>query len=86
MKTLFKIVCSVGLGVTLTSCGGPRNLIRQSDVAVTTEDERVLYLKKDPTGELIYNSWRSGAYGDSTMVYLVPPMKFETLLRRAKSN
>lgn len=85
--TRFKLFCSVVFGVTLASCGGPRTLVVHSEVAMTSEDERVLYLKGDGIGLMMYETWMSGAYGDSTQVHLLTPTQYETLLKKkAKKN
>lgn len=82
MRLIYKFVCSVVV-VSLTSCGGTR-YIQQSDVAVTTEDLKVIYFKADPTGIMIYNTWAEGMYGDTTEIHLVVAHDFERYVRKSK--
>lgn len=78
MKTL---IVAVGVMI-LSSCGSSKDLVQRSDVAITTKDEKILYLKDSQTGRQIYDTWMSGIYGTETQVYLVSEPDFEKMSKR----
>ena len=78
MKTL---IVAVGVMI-LSSCGSSKDLVQRSDVAITTKDEKTLYLKDSQTGRQIYDTWMSGIYGTETQVYLVSEPDFEKMSKR----
>lgn len=78
MKTL---IVAVGVMI-LSSCGSSKDLVQRSDVAITTKDEKTLYLKDSQAGRQIYDIWMSGIYGTETQVYLVSEPDFEKMSKR----
>ena len=85
MKLVSKIVCSVVAVVSLASCGGPR-YVQQSNIAVTSPNYRVVYFRESEVGNLIYTTWLTGAYGDTTEVRLLPEEEFNRYFRKSKRN
>jgi len=70
----------------VTSCGSSKDLIRRSDISITTQDEKVLYLKDTGTGRSIYEVWMSGTYGKGTQVYLINESEFEKMIKKVKNS
>jgi len=78
MKTA---ILAIGV-IVLSSCSSSKDLIHRSDIAMTTRDEKVLYLKDNQMGRHIYDTWMSGVYGTETQVYLVSESDFEKMSKR----
>jgi len=78
MKTA---ILAIGV-IVLSSCSSSKDLIQRSDVAITTKDEKILYLKDSQMGRQIYDTWMSGVYGTETQVYLVSEPDFEKMSKR----
>lgn len=63
----------------LTSCGSSDYLIRQSDIALSTRNEKHVYFLNCPTGELLWKEYNTGAYG-KVQAHLVDSLSFYKLV------
>ena len=59
-------------------------LVEQSDVVVTTPDEQVIYVKATETGQLVYDNWSKGLWGDtSTVLILLDTVEYNNLYEKS---
>ncbi len=59
-------------------------LIEQSDVVVTTLDEQVIYVKATEKGQLVYDNWSKGLWGDtSTVLILLDTVEYNNLYEKS---
>ena len=77
----------VAIGVILlASCSSSKDLIQRSNISITTQDEKILYIKNTVTGRTIYEAWQSGAYNNATQVYLVNESEFEKIIKKLRNS
>jgi hypothetical protein len=77
---------AVLIALIVASCGSNKDLIQRSDISITTQDEKILYLKDTGTGRSIYEVWRSGTYGKETQVYLINESEFEKMIKKVNKS
>ena len=59
-------------------------LVEQSDVVVTTPDEQVIYVKATEKGQLVYDNWLEGLWGDtSTVLILLDTVEYNNLYEKS---
>ena len=75
MKNLIIIV-----GLTIVGCQSPQTLIVKSDFTVINQDSTKLWIKDTDFGKNLYNTWKTGIYGDNTKVYLLDSVRFDILV------
>ena len=80
-----KLIVAIGV-ILLASCSSSKDLIQRSDISITTQDEKILYIKNTVTGRTIYETWQSGAYGNATQVYLVNESEFEKMTKKVRNS
>ena len=66
------------------SCTTQKTMVQKSDVAITTADERVLYIKDGPIGSNLYATWVAGAYGTDIEVHLISEAEFEKMKKKTR--
>ena len=66
--------------IALSACGTANNgaLVQQSEIVITTPDERIVWIKDYDHGPQLYENWSKGIYGPAE-VHLVPADKFEKM-------
>ena len=77
---------AVLIALIVASCGSNKDLIQRSDISITTQDEKIIYLKDTETGRSIYEVWMSGAYGKETQVYLINESEFEKMIKKVNKS
>lgn len=82
MKKLLFLIGVVALG--LASCQSHTTLVKKSDVAIMTPDSTHMWILNEGIGNIIYEQWTCGAFGDRTKVYLVDATEFSQLSKKAK--
>jgi hypothetical protein len=75
MKNLIIIV-----GLAIVGCQSPQTLIVKSDFTVINQDSTKLWIKDTDFGKNLYNTWKTGIYGDNTKVYLLDSVRFDILV------
>ena len=75
MKNLIIIV-----GLAIVGCQSPQTLIVKSDFTVVNQDSTKLWIKNTDFGKNLYNTWKTGIYGDNTKVYLLDSVRFDNLV------
>lgn len=75
MKNLIIIV-----GLAIVGCQSPQTLIMKSDFTVINQDSTKLWIKDTDFGKNLYNTWKTGIYGDNTKVYLLDSVRFDILV------
>ena len=75
MKNLIIIV-----GLAIVGCQSPQTLIVKSDFTVVNQDSTKLWIKDTDFGKNLYNTWKTGIYGDNTKVYLLDSVRFDNLV------
>lgn len=71
------LVVFLVLGVT--SCVSNDYLIKQSDIALSTRDEKHVYFLDCPTGKLLFDEYNKGKYGNA-QAHLVDSLSFVKLV------
>lgn len=71
-------------GLAAASCTTQKAMVQKSDVAITTADEKVLYIKDGPIGSNLYATWVAGAYGTDTEVHLISEAEFEKMKKKVR--
>lgn len=64
----------------LSSCRSSDYLICQSDIALSTRNEKHVYFLDCPTGELIWKEYNRGVYGKA-QAHLVDSLSFIKLVK-----
>jgi hypothetical protein len=77
---------AVLIALIVASCGSNKDLIQRSDISITTQDEKILYLKDTGTGRSIYEVWMNGTYGKETQVYLINESEFEKMIKKVNKS
>lgn len=75
MKNIFIIV-----GLAIVGCQSPQTLIVKSDFTVVNQDSTKLWIRDTEFGRNLYNTWRTGVYGEDTKVYLLDSVRFDNLV------
>ena len=75
MKNLIIIV-----GLAIVGCQSPQTLIVKSEFTVVNQDSTKLWIKDTDFGKNLYNTWKTGIYGDNTKVYLLDSVRFDILV------
>lgn len=75
MKNLIIIV-----GLAIVGCQSPQTLIVKSDFTVINQDSTKLWIRNTDFGKNLYNTWKTGIYGDNTKVYLLDSVRFDNLV------
>lgn len=75
------------IAILTTSCSASKDVyIMRSNVVVTSENQKIIYIKDDSVGSLIYKHWQSGCYGNDYIPVLVTDHTFMKLSKLAKAN
>lgn len=82
MKKLLFLIGVVALG--LASCQSHTALVQKSDVTIMTPDSTHMWILNGGIGNVIYEQWTCGTFGDRTKVYLVDATEFSQLSKKAK--
>lgn len=76
MNKLFIII-----GILMTSCA--TSYVAQSDIAISSWDESIVYIKDTELGKEIYEHWKDGDWGDSSTVILLSPEEFDNIYEKS---
>lgn len=69
----------VALLILATSCASNDYLVKQSDIALSTRNEKHVYFLNCPTGELLWKEYNAGSYG-KVQAHLVDSLSFYKLV------
>lgn len=83
MKNKILLASSILLGACATN--SKTALVQQSELCITTPDERIVWIKAEEHGHMLYKNWEDGVFGPAE-VHLVPVDKFEKMEAWATSK
>jgi P pilus assembly chaperone PapD len=77
------ILTVLAILLLFSSCSTSKGCyIQRSSVAITDEKENVVYIKNTEVGQMIYNYWTTGTYGNEYKPVLVTDSTFVILSRK----
>ena len=69
----------------LSSCVSS-TYVQQSDIAISSWDETIVFIQETERGKQLYNNWISGYWGDSTIVILLDSTEFIKLYEKSYTS
>jgi hypothetical protein len=84
-----KKIISIFIVVSMFGCKNNHSLVSFSDITVVKiESEKItdLYISDKGYGPYLYDTWRTGVYGNEIKVFLLDSVEFKKLYKSARNK